>query len=238
MHLWDVLNCMTATAGSAANSGARYVYRADGMRAERVEDITLSWVENPNADDGSGFYDPVYSTNKPTTRYYYDGQMSVEEDFMETSEQTRDPYVKKYGIGGRGIDSIELWLNGAYQGIQFPIYDGHGNMIATLARHAQNGYSTENKRYYDAWGAADYESGVQANDPSQKYCASLGHVQDDESDLIYMRARYYEPSTGRFISEDPARDGTNFYCYASNRPTVNLDSSGKSDESDFVSLLG
>ena len=41
---------------------------------------------------------------------------------------------------------------------------------------------------------------------------------------IYYRARYYDPTIGRFISEDPtqfAGSGTNFYAYVDNDP-VNL----------------
>gem|GEM_PF-6689855 len=43
------------------------------------------------------------------------------------------------------------------------------------------------------------------NDRSDTYCANLGHKQDDESGLIYIRARYYEPGSGRFISQDTYR---------------------------------
>ena len=38
----------------------------------------------------------------------------------------------------------------------------------------------------------------------------------------------YEPETGRFISEDPARDGANWFCYSRNSPTNLADNSGKS----------
>lgn len=226
---------MTATAGTAAGSGARYLYRADGMRAEKIEDITLSWVENPNVEDGSGFYDPIYSTNKPTRRYFYDGQMCVEEDYIDEVGYSVDTEIKKYGIGARGIDSIELWTEGNYQGIQFPLYDAHGNMTETLARTGSGTtYSRANKRSYDAWGDVDLEQSVQANDPSQRYCANLGHVQDDESDLIYMRARYYEPWTGRFLSQDPARDGKNWLVYCDNEPNLHCDPSGQSTLPDLL----
>ena len=30
--------------------------------------------------------------------------------------------------------------------------------------------------------------------------------------------RYYDQSTGRFLSEDPARDGANWYAYCANNP--------------------
>ena len=49
-----------------------------------------------------------------------------------------------------------------------------------------------------------------------------------------MRARYYEAESGRFISEDPARDGANWYAYSKNNPVSNVDSSGNSEESDQV----
>jgi hypothetical protein len=44
----------------------------------------------------------------------------------------------------------------------------------------------------------------------------------------YYRARYYEPSVGRFLSEDPAAfiASLNFYEYASNSPAMWIDSFG------------
>lgn len=98
-------------------------------------------------------------------------------------------------------------------------------MIATLNR-TTGGFATAHKRYFDVWGAVEHESGLGTNPPSQKYCANLGHVQDDESDLIYMRARYYEPWTGRFVSEDKALDGLNWYSYANNDPVGLVDQRG------------
>lgn len=40
--------------------------------------------------------------------------------------------------------------------------------------------------------------------------------------MAYYRARYYDPSIGRFLSEDPIRfkgSGTNLYAYVGNSPT-------------------
>jgi RHS repeat-associated protein len=58
------------------------------------------------------------------------------------------------------------------------------------------------------------------------YCANLGH-QEDETGLVYMRARYYEPTTGRFVSEDPAGHGMNWFLYADRNPITYLDFTGK-----------
>jgi len=45
--------------------------------------------------------------------------------------------------------------------------------------------------------------------------------------LIYMRARCYDPLLGRFISEDPAKDGGNWFAYAGNNPIGNVDPDGR-----------
>ena len=50
-----------------------------------------------------------------------------------------------------------------------------------------------------------------------------GEYQDLSSGLIYLRNRYYDPSIGRFISEDPARDGLNWYAYCGNNPVNAVD---------------
>ena len=56
-----------------------------------------------------------------------------------------------------------------------------------------------------------------------RYC---GEYYDAETGLIYLRARYYDPSIGRFISEDPIKDGINWYVYCSNNPIKFVDPSG------------
>jgi hypothetical protein len=42
-----------------------------------------------------------------------------------------------------------------------------------------------------------------------------------------MRARYYEPGTGRFISEDPAMDGSNWFVFCRNNSLAFVDRDGK-----------
>ena len=44
-----------------------------------------------------------------------------------------------------------------------------------------------------------------------------------ESGNIYLRNRYYNSATGRFITEDPAQDGLNWYVYAGNNPVSFVD---------------
>jgi RHS repeat-associated protein len=59
-----------------------------------------------------------------------------------------------------------------------------------------------------------------------------GHVNDPETGLVYMQARYYAPDVARFASVDPVGPvpgdvfSFNRYGYANNNPSVNIDPDG------------
>jgi RHS repeat-associated protein len=55
-----------------------------------------------------------------------------------------------------------------------------------------------------------------------------GREFDIETGLYFYRARYYDPSIGRFISEDPIqfKGGNNFYIYVQNNPVNFIDPDG------------
>jgi RHS repeat-associated protein len=63
--------------------------------------------------------------------------------------------------------------------------------------------------------------------PKHRWVGSLGHPSEDDTGLVYMRARYYDPVLGRFASEDPAADGANWFTYAETRPTTLVDARGE-----------
>ncbi|WP_459212002.1 RHS repeat-associated core domain-containing protein [Aquimarina rhabdastrellae] len=65
----------------------------------------------------------------------------------------------------------------------------------------------------------------EANFNPYRYVGVYG-IQYEEEDLYFMRARYYNPNVGRFLTEDPIW-ATNLYPYAGNNPVMNIDSSGK-----------
>ena len=44
--------------------------------------------------------------------------------------------------------------------------------------------------------------------------------------MIYLRGRYYDPELRRFITEDPAKDGLNWYAYCGNNPVMRVDPTG------------
>ena len=84
-------------------------------------------------------------------------------------------------------------------------YDGHGNLI-----NENGNYSTN---VYDAYGNKTEDFGT--GDAPFGYC---GEYTDKESGLVYLRNRYYDPSTGSFITEDPIKDGNNWYGYCEGNP--------------------
>jgi RHS repeat-associated protein len=57
----------------------------------------------------------------------------------------------------------------------------------------------------------------------------MARESDAEPDLYYYRARYYDPQTGRFLSEDPIgfKGGINFYGYVGNNASSHTDPEGK-----------
>ncbi len=77
---------------------------------------------------------------------------------------------------------------------------------------------------YDAWGehtiwVRGEESGSTEYTEQVRSIAEKNlfryrsYIYDGDLGLYYLHNRYYDPQTGRFISEDPAKDGTNWYSY-------------------------
>jgi RHS repeat-associated protein len=75
---------------------------------------------------------------------------------------------------------------------------------------------------YDAFGGIRSQTGTSAN-----YWQFTGEQRDGESGFDYLRARYYDPELGRFLSQDPVREGSNYYSYALGNPVSFSDPSGK-----------
>jgi RHS repeat-associated protein len=76
---------------------------------------------------------------------------------------------------------------------------------------------------YDSFGEVTGSTGTTLN-----FFQYTGRENDPETSLDYYRLRYYDPSSGRFLSEDfiAFDGGINFYDYVKNRPTNKVDPFG------------
>ena len=82
-------------------------------------------------------------------------------------------------------------------------------------------------RVYDAFGAELSATGTWKGPFG--YAGGFGY-QEDSSGLKLLGHRYYDPTSGRFLSRDPIKDGRNWYVYCHNQPLSLFDSGGLSPE--------
>ena len=121
---------------------------------------------------------------------------------------------------GHGLVSQEIFRAGdPYGEYRAFHYDHCGNTIAMTCESAGLG---DLASYY-VYG--EIEDRPQTTDTLFLFAGKYG-VQTDANGLYYMRARYYSPEIGRFINEDPVRDGLNWYEYAGGNPISRVDPSG------------
>jgi RHS repeat-associated protein len=104
------------------------------------------------------------------------------------------------------------WMLADNQGSIRDVVDGNGSLV--------------NHVVYDSFGKVQSQS----NAGYDLRFGYTGREQDGETGLNYYRARYYDASNGRFISEDPigfAAGDSNLTRYVGNRSVDTLDPSGE-----------
>jgi RHS repeat-associated protein len=97
------------------------------------------------------------------------------------------------------------------------------------ARQLTNSSETVTDSYaQDAWGNLLSSSGSTTN--PYRYIGDSSYYDDGASGLMLLGARYYDPTVGRFITQDPIGQagGLNFYDYTSGNPVNAIDPSGLS----------
>jgi RHS repeat-associated protein len=143
--------------------------------------------------------------NDPTGNYWYlcDG-VSPASPVLSDGYTTFTP----------GISEI----NGS--GSRFYLPDAQGNSRGLLDSN-QNGTDGYN---WDAWDNS--VSRVGGNPTAFAWNEASGYQSDGDSGLKLLGHRYYDSRTGRFISQDPAGDGDNWYSYCDNDPMDETDPEG------------
>ena len=137
--------------------------------------------------------------NGIVTEHIWDGDNIVYEHYGVTE-----------AVYYRGLNLVAQKIDGY---ISHYLYDQKGSVTGGANRTG----TTE----YDAFG-------VQRTSDRMPYNPFRynGEYYDQESGLLYLRNRYYDPATGRFLTEDPAKDGLNWYVYCGGNPVNFVDPSG------------
>jgi len=153
--------------------------------------------------------------NGATTSYLYDVNTTLPVVLIESGDGGDILYTY-------GADLIAMTDPGGAQ--SYYHYDGLGSV-----RNLSDGTGAMIASYtYGAFGDLRMMKG--SSDNAFKF---TGEQTDDETGLIYLRARYYDPSVGRFTTRDPFPgfiadpQSLNDYAYASNNPIKYVDPSGE-----------
>lgn len=211
-----------------------YTYDAEGNLVKAVERSTgkatrYSWdsdgqLTSVAGPDGTARYVyDAFGRRVQTTamdgtlrRQVYDGaNVALEYD-------AAGGLVTAYTTSGAVNDVLEARDQ---SGRTYPVADGLGSVVARTDQAGQ----IQSQATYDSFG-------VTSSRESTAY-GYTGHQYDADTGLTFARARYYNPSLGRFLSEDP-EPATSLYTYVGNQPLDFVDPTGRSAAAEEGMLLG
>ncbi|MBI2612075.1 hypothetical protein HYW54_05045 [Candidatus Gottesmanbacteria bacterium] len=146
------------------------------------------------------------------TRYIYDTSGPLSRLMATSGDQNYAVTFWIYGLGLLYDTDSNYYLE-----------DGTGSMrfITNSSGSKRSGAN------YDPFGNIRSSSGILPDFQFHKQQLDMG------SNLYFLRARYYDPELGRFISRDPVKgslvspQSQNPYAYALNNPVINSDPSGE-----------
>ena len=165
------------------------------------------------------------TVNGQTINHVWDGNQQIVADVIDNQFYEANCYIR-----GTNLVAKYNYRNGEKSEYTYYTQNAHGDVVNLTD---ETGKVT--KTYtYDAFGV---EKNIDENDTNAfRYC---GEYFDKETGTIYLRARYYNPSNGRFISRDSFAGklndplSLNLYTYCANNPIYLVDESGNS----FVPII-
>lgn len=185
-------------AGQLTNRGSdTFAWNAAG----RLSSATVGGTTTTATYDGTGLRQSR-TTGGTTTSYVW--------DVARKTPQILDDGTAQYVYGMGRVERVTASATHYY------LTDGSGSTLALVDSSGTVVQSYD----YDAWGNVRSSSGTSATE--FQYTGE----QRDPTGLIYLRARYYDPMTGSFLSSDPMGTG---YSYASGNPASRVDPLGLLD---------
>ena len=194
-----------ANGNQLTGDGATYTYNARGQQTGYSKDgVSASYTYLPTGLRKSK------TVGITTTNYVWDGQNMVYE-YNGTNTAGGTPYYY-------GLTLISL-KNDAYY-----LYNAHGDVVQLVSSTGSLGWNYE----YDAFGN---ELTLRESDSNPFRYA--GQYYDKETGTYYLRARYYDPSVGRFTQQDGWQFADpndplslNLYTYCLDNPVLYVDPEG------------
>ena len=143
------------------------------------------------------------TVNSETSNFIWNGQNMI----AETGENDAIQNTYTYDMTGVILRNDSDWY----------LKNAHGDVVGMV----DSGNNLILEYRYDAYGN---QIGMDEEDTNPfRY---NGEYWDGETENIYLRNRSYSPADGRFTSEDPVKDGTNWYSYCAGNPVMFSDASG------------
>jgi RHS repeat-associated protein len=132
---------------------------------------------------------------------------------VNASESTASDGILYYvSLSGLNVATVRYAKNSSTPDITFNILDSLGSRALAVAADGSIVADPDFGTYRESTATADY--------------SYTGKEKDSATGLVYFNARYYDPALGRFISEDPVKDGRNWYVYCENNPLKFTDPTG------------
>jgi RHS repeat-associated protein len=216
IYTWDGENRLVSVERLAPSSHKLKLEFAYDHQGRRIQKKVFNW-------SGSAW---VLSS---TTKCIYDQWMKVVE--LNGSDAAIKNYMWGLDLSGSfqgagGVGGLLLMRDYASSSYHFYSYDGNGN-VAGLVNAATGKLSAVYE--YGPFGEPIRSSGSMAKSNSFRFSTKY---QDDESGLLYYGYRFYNPSTGRWLSREPLGEmaSKNLYGFVSNKPVQSIDVLGMYEE--------
>ncbi|MFR8974562.1 MAG: RHS repeat-associated core domain-containing protein, partial [Eubacteriales bacterium] len=155
----------------------------------------------------SGLRESKTTSDGVQTFYVWDGGNMVLEYVVTDPDNLVGEYRKFYIYGADGL-AYRKDLDGS-------IYTYNTNYRGDVLSVMDEEQTIKAEYIYDAYGNL-VESSIAAGFSDN--FGYRGEYHDPESGYIYLRNRYLDPKTGSFTTEDPIRDGLNWFSYCNGNP--------------------